>query len=207
MSYTYDFYRNTCNNLKSHGFYPKRILDIGASVGLTAKINKECWPNAEMLVIEGNEECATYLKQFNCLFKLLGKENGVVNFYKSKQDPYGTGNSIYREISDSYEEKDLIIEKRNIYRLDDCVNETYDFIKIDTQGSELDIIEGGINTIKNAKVIIIEVSLMETNEGGCLKPDVVKKLISLGFDFITTIELIHNGKVINQENLLFIKPN
>ena len=83
----------------------------------------------------------------------------------------------------------------------------YDLIKIDTQGSELDIIEGGINTFNNAKVVITEVSFDNYNEGGCTKDEILKKMSDLKFDYIMPVETVMNNK--NQliaESLLFIKP-
>lgn len=206
MSYSYEFYKKTCGLLKSSGFNPKRILDIGASMGFTANIVKECWPDSELLLFEGNEDCKQYLQNYNCIYKLLGKANGTTSFYKSKKDKYGTGNSIYKEMSDEYNNDNLIVETKSIYRLDDCVTGVYDLIKIDTQGSELDIIEGGLNTISAAKVLIVEVTLVNNNVGGCSKNDILNKLSELKFDLVDTIEFIHNKGIILQENLLFIKP-
>jgi FkbM family methyltransferase len=56
----------------------------------------------------------------------------------------------------------LVTETLPIYKLDDVVVGNYDLIKVDTQGSELDIIQGGINTFTNAKVVICEVALIAT---------------------------------------------
>ena len=35
-----------------------------------------------------------------------------------------------------------------------------DFIKIDTQGYELEILKGGLNTLKHAEMVLLEVSLL-----------------------------------------------
>lgn len=208
MSYTYDFFEKTCNVLKNSGFYPKSILDIGANICQTADIMRKTWPKSKILLIEGDEDCKPYyiVKNYDYLLKLLGKENGIVNFYKTKKIKSCTGNSIYREDSISYRKDNLIVEIKPIFKLDDCVNEHFDLIKLDTQGSELDILMGGVKTIKNSKVLIVEVSIINYNVGGCKKNDVINFIVNLGFDFIEVIEQINNGKEIIQENLLFIKP-
>ena len=41
---------------------------------------------------------------------------------------------------------------------------TFDLIKLDTQGSEIDILNGGSHMIKNTTAIIVEVSHVEYNE-------------------------------------------
>ena len=209
MGYSYDYYVQTCLMLRQNGFYPKRILDIGASVCQTADIMRQIWPVANILLFEGNAECEKlYQKQlYDYQIKLLGKINGTTKFYKTKWSPICSGNSIYKENSQTYNDENLIIEELPIYRLDDCVKDVYDLIKIDTQGSELDIIEGGINTFKNAKVVIAEVSFNNYNEGGCNKDQILNKMFDLKFDYIMPVETVMNDKnELIAESLLFIRP-
>lgn len=208
--YTYDFYEDTCALLKNSGFYPKRILDIGANVCETADVMRRFWPQADMMLIEGNEDCEPFFKRgnYNYQIKLLGKENGTTNFYKTKWSTLCSGNSIYKENSAEYDGDNLIVEVKPIYKLDDVVVGVYDLIKIDTQGSELDIIQGGINTFSKAKVVVIEVSLVDTNIGGCKKDDIMNILKQLNYDYIRPIEIVldKTGKKVTYENLLFIRP-
>lgn len=210
-NYTYDFYEDTCRLLKNSGFFPKRILDIGANAGETADVMRQVWPTSDMLLIEGNHDCEIIFKakNYNYQIKLLGKENGITTFYKTKWSPFCSGNSIYRENSNVYEGDMLVTETLPIYKLDDVVEGKYDLVKIDTQGSELDIIRGGIRTVSNAKVIICEVALIEHNIGGCKKADIMNVLTKeLKFDYIRVIEsvLSSNRQTIDYENLLFIRP-
>ena len=101
----------------------------------------------------------------------------------------------------------MIVEELPIYKLDDCINGIFDLIKIDTQGSELDIINGGLQTFSNAKVVIAEVSLTNYNEGGCTKQQIIDKMISLKFDLVSIIESVSNeNNELIAESLLFIRP-
>jgi len=209
MSYSYDYYSQICLLLREKGFHPKNILDIGASVCQTADIMRQIWPVANILLFEGNVECEKLYQKLDYQYqiKLLGKINGTTKFYKTKWSKICSGNSIYKENSQTYNEQNLIVEELPIYRLDDYVKDVYDLIKIDTQGSELDIIEGGINTFKNAKVVITEVSFNNYNEGGCNKDQILKKMIDLKFDYIMPVEKVMNDKnELIAENLLFIRP-
>lgn len=209
MTYSYDYYLKTCANLKLYGFNPKRILDIGANVCQTADVMRYVWPNSDILLFEGNKEVEYIYKQknYNYQLKLLGNSNSIVKFYKTKWSPLCTGNSIYKENSNTYDESNLIVEELPIYKLDDCVHDIYDLIKIDTQGSELDIINGGERTFSSAKVIITEVSLTNYNEGGCTKQQIINKLLSFNFDLVAVIETVCDNKNnIIAESLMFIKP-
>ena len=208
-NYTYDFFEDTCKLLKNSGFTPNRILDIGASVCQTADVFRQIWPRSDILLIEGNKDCERVFKfkNYNYQIKLLGKENSSTTFYTTKWSDQCTGNSIYEEINSVYEGNMLITETLPIYKLDDVVTGTYDLIKIDTQGSELDIIRGGMNTFSNAKVVVCEVALIDINVGGCKKEDVMNVLTKeLKFDYIRCIESVTDGQQITYENLLFIKP-
>lgn len=208
-NYTYDFFEDTCKLLKNSGFNPKRILDIGASACQTADVFRQIWPASDILLIEGNSDCEQIykLKKYNYQIKLLGKTNTTTTFYKTKWSPICTGNSIYKEVNPLYEGEYLITETLPVHKLDDVVTGTYDLIKIDTQGSELDIIRGGINTFSKAKVVVCEVALIDINVGGCKKEDVMNVLTKeLKFDYIRCIESVTDGQQITYENLLFIKP-
>ena len=208
-NYTYDFFEDTCKLLKNSGFIPRRILDIGASTCQTADVFRQVWPTSDILLIEGNSDCEQIykLKNYNYQIKLLGKQNGTTPFYKTKWSSICTGNSIYKEVNPLYEGEYLITETLPVHKLDDVVVGAYDLIKIDTQGSELDIIQGGINTFNKAKVVVCEVALIDINIGGCKKQDVMNVLTKeLNYDYVRCIESITDGKQITYENLLFIKP-
>ena len=89
-------------------------------------------------------------------------------------------------------------------RLDDITNETFDFIKMDTQGSELDIIKGGLNTIKKCKYLLIEVSLMSLNENAPLKQDIVK---FLSRNNIKPVDVLYDHIIdgeLTQQDVLFV---
>ncbi len=56
------------------------------------------------------------------------------------------------------------------------------FIKIDTQGYEDQVITGGIETIKKAAVLQLELSLVELYQDQKLFSEMINKVKSLGFD-------------------------
>lgn len=166
-------------------FYPYRILDIGANVGQFHTHAKQTFPESYIFSIEASNDCEPYLKQItkNYYIGLLAKDNTEYNFYSRKNDSIGTGNSIYKELTHFYSEDQLeIIQKQGI-RLDDLFTSDteFDLIKIDTQGSELDIITGGIELCKKSKGILLEVSLTQYNENAPLYNEVIEYMENIGF--------------------------
>ena len=100
---------------------------------------------------------------------ILSDENDkVVKFYQN--DFLFGGNSYYREIgydNGSVFPEENFLEKKT-RTLDSIVEEKQfpypDLLKIDVQGSELDILKGAKNVLKYVKYLIIELQNIEYNQ-------------------------------------------
>jgi len=169
----------------------ERVLDIGANIGQFYSEYKNVFPNAYIYSIEATKECEERLSKVNPNYSIVGlyKENTIIKFHKNKNDLSSSGNSIYRELTDFYSDENLITEEINVMKLDDLFTEesVFDLIKIDTQGSELDIITGGINLCKKAKLILLEVSSKQYNENSPLLDEVVEFMLNIGFKLVDVI--------------------
>lgn len=191
-------------------FHPYRILDIGANIGQFHKLAQNTYPEAFIFSIEASPECEQALKEMtpNYYIGLLAKDNSEYDFYSRKDAPTGTGNSIYRELTHFYSDDQLNISKQRGIKLDDLFEEDseFDLIKIDTQGSELDIISGGLNLCKKAKGIILEVSLTQYNEGAPLYDEVISFMENLRFRKEAILDEARNHGS-HQQDILFINEN
>jgi len=187
-------------------FYPYRILDIGANIGQFHQLAKQTFPDSYVFSIEASNECEEYLKQITDQYYigLLAKDNTEYNFYSRKDTDIGTGNSIYRELTSFYSDEQVKIIKKQGIKLDDLfeADSEFDLIKIDTQGSELDIIAGGIDLCKKAKGILLEVSLTQYNENSPLYDKVIQFMDDFGFK---KTEILDENFIVNQQDILFIK--
>jgi FkbM family methyltransferase len=197
-------------------FIPKAILDIGGHTGEFYNIAKKVFPETYIFIIEGNRDCEPYLKNLGTqyLIRLLGKERGKAVFYKTAADPLCTGNSLYKEITPHFNDHRLIKEETELRTIDDTFQEEtqFDLIKIDTQGAELDILEGGPKIAKKAKGIILEVSYTKYNEGAPLYDDVVRYMNNYGFIEKETLDEIscskeREGFDLLQRDILFINKD
>jgi len=193
-------------------FEPKKILDIGANNGQFYNESKNIFPDAYFLLIEGNEYCEPSLKLLGVDYKisLLSDSIKEVDFYLRKQEYTCTGNSIYREKTSFYDDNEIIIEKKITNTLSNILNEEYfDLIKIDVQGSEIDIINGGLDIIKNCKGILMEVSLEEFNEGSPTIEFVDEYMSNLNFEKIEIINNLNHPikHTLIQQDVLYINKN
>ena len=188
-------------------FYPNRILDIGANIGQFHRFAKSIFPNSFIFSIEAEPSCEKFLKEItnNYYIGLLAKDISAYNFYKLKSRPENTGNSIYRELGEHYTEENTEIKTRIGELLDSVLLnvEPFDLIKIDTQGSELDIISGGMNVCSKAKAILLEVSLTQCNLNAPLYPEVVKFMDNIGFKVANVLNE-STYKEFKQQDILFL---
>lgn len=201
------------NLIKKH-HQPNRVLDIGANVGQFCKKFKGNFPKTFVFCIEANSACEARLKRVNPNYKiqLLAKDSRVYNFYTSNVNPVSTGNSIHRELTHHFSDENTLVSEIHSDTLDNVVRdmEDFNFIKIDTQGSELDIISGGIETCKKAKLILLEVSHIPYNDGAPLYDDVISFMNKIGF---TPVEILdskirkNSTPPIHQDDILFLNKN
>ena len=167
---------NKFTRLRNEGFKPKTVLDIGAWRGTWARSFTHIFPYADILLFEANPISEPYLKESNYRYfnKLLWKYSNVEkDFYTLTEDlsNINTGSSLYIENTPVYNEITTVIKKIKTETLDNLLKENnitdINFIKIDVQGSELDIFDGAENMFKDnfIEFILMELSIKEYNKG------------------------------------------
>ncbi|MBI3314691.1 MAG: FkbM family methyltransferase [Candidatus Omnitrophica bacterium] len=116
-------------------------------------------------------------------------------FYVSRQagksSVYRPDHSVIDDFADAkrYETvQELVVPQDRVRTLDEALHETkysrVDFIKLDTQGSELSILKGGLNALKYAFGVEVEVEFLKLYEGQPLFRDVDGFLDERGFQCV-----------------------
>lgn len=167
-------------NIKNNGFEPEFVVDAGAFMGDWTIDCRKIFPNAKILMIEGQETQKLHLSQYvnNNTFVeigLIGSEKGKkVNFLiggSNSNIQQGASTSIFNNETTTI---DYLAHKNNFPRID--------FIKLDIQGYELEALKGATDFIKDIEVILIEVSLIDIgNSGVPLIRDVINYMFENGF--------------------------
>lgn len=193
-------------------FTPTSILDIGANTGQFYHEIKNTFPNAYFYLVEGNDYCDDALQNLGVDYSiaLLSDSEKEVNFYIRKNELRCTGNSIFREKTLFFSDDEIKIVNKKTKTLGNLLGDKkFDLVKLDVQGSEVDILKGGIDVVKKCKGIILEVSLSEYNEGSPLKDEVIHYMNSIGFFPVEILSKITHPITheIIQEDLLFIPKN
>ncbi|NBY89431.1 MAG: FkbM family methyltransferase [Proteobacteria bacterium] len=177
---------------KNRGIDFNNVLDIGACNGSWSLLVKSIFPEANILMVEANNDKEQILKKIgNYKIALLSSEADMeVNYYKSVSGDT-SGNSIYLE-NTNYK---FLPERRITTTLKLIVpkNVDYDLIKMDVQGSELDIIKGGLDIIKKTKFLLLELQIFEYNKDAPMLSEVLTFLKKINFDLVDIFDLLYSS--------------
>ena len=187
----------------------KCVYDIGAYKGEWANFYKKTsLSNSKFILFEANSDHITSLKKNNFQYFITTLSDKVkeVEFYNGNF----SGDSYYKENTNNYNK--LLPSKRITETLDNIVYSNNlplpDLIKIDTQGSEIDILKGGRLTIKNCKFIYLECSFSaKYNDNNLNILDYINYLKECGYipHEICQIHYYH-GYLIHLD-ILFVRDN
>lgn len=180
-------HKNYLVQLKLDNFEPKVIYDIGCCVLHWTKYAKKIWPNAEFILFDAFDKAEFLYSDYKYNVGVLSDvDDKVVDFYQNNYS-FG-GNSYYREIGHPLSDKlfnESHVLKRTTSKLETVVKKNNfdypDFIKMDVQGAEMDIIKGSEEIIKKCKYLIVELQKVDYNMGAPKSNTVIPYIESLGF--------------------------
>lgn len=161
------------------------------------------------MMVEVNPYCEEELKKLGLNYEMIGLSSkvGVEKLYVEKINVLGTGASIYRENTQWYDDDKFDTVEVRFDTLDNknyFPNKMIDLVKMDVQGSELDILIGGRKTIRRSKYVLLEVSTLQYNLGAPLMDEVVEKMKEYEFKIeeILSYNKLDNGQIF-QMDILF----
>jgi len=180
-------HQQTLARLKSLGFVPSVVYDIGAHKGKWTGMARGIYPEAQYLLFEANSDNERALQDTGeryCIAALAAEDAVQREFYLPRY-AVSTGASFYKERTVHYTDDKLRIERLQTQRLDSlCARQGLaapDLLKLDVQGAELDVLTGAGDLLANCGAIIAELSFLAGNEGAPLAPSVMVGIERLGF--------------------------
>lgn len=192
---------------RAQGLELKTVYDVGACRGLwTDQMRQSVLFDSKFYLFEGNPVYKDILSQKKSFVHMgvlsnLGRE--TVNFYNGCD----TGDSYYKETTSHYNNfKPIVLPCRT---LDSVIEENNlpipQFLKIDTQGSELDIMAGAKKVMGKADLIYLECPIIEYNKGSPNILDYLMSMSSYGYIPTDVLEIHRSEEVLLQVDIMFIK--
>ena len=177
-------------HLKSLGFEVRTVIDVGIAFG-TSPIY-DAFPRAKYFLVEPVAECRPVLEKLkqrlNAEYFLVaaGAENGEVKF--DVHDDI-SGSSIFAQV----EGHALDGEARPtpMRRLDSLLPKTLEhpiFLKVDTQGAEIEVLKGLGRRIAEIDLLILETTMMPMRHNIPQFADIVRFCDEAGFAVYDVLE-------------------
>jgi FkbM family methyltransferase len=196
------------------------IFDVGAHVGESAKTLSKIFPGSQLFCFEPFVESFETLKintkgiqniQLNnfALSNLRGKNQFYINQLSATNSFFA-----FHEKNSEYWENNILKTLSTIEvpttTLDDFILENsieaIDLIKIDTQGSELLVLQGGIAAFRDKKVglVYLEVILSDTYSNESNFTNLLGFLFDYGFEIVQIYNPSYSKKgILRQVDILF----
>lgn len=195
--------------MKGRGFDPRFGIDIGAHDGYWTLFFRQEFPACRMLMVEGLESKADRLRQvseqsggsIDFRIAVLGASHGK----PVRWIEMGTGSSALEEHS-AYPRD---VKTTSLSALDELLGPDaprVDFMKLDVQGYELEVLRGAARAMEQAQAVYLEVSLVPVNDGCPLINEVMQFMEAKGFrllDFCSQTR--RKDGVLWQTDLMFVK--
>ena len=201
------------------------ILDIGAAGGIEQF--QDSWQpfinRINFILCEPHEESFNSISSLKTkvIDKALSDEIKTNNIFYETRKPEC---SSMKEINYDYLKKFPFPERFEVVKKKNISTTTIDnefkildsphFIKIDTEGSELDILKGASETLKNTLGLVVEIYFTEYHKNQVKFDEIKNFLNSKNFEFIDFINLTkwernnhrHHGQIQAADVLFLIPP-
>jgi FkbM family methyltransferase len=191
-----------------NGLNPKTIIDVGVATG-TPDIY-HLFPHAHHVLIEPLEENIPYLQRWVETLEsaeyILAAGQMQINVH-----PDLVGSSVYKEDEDSEVngvERSIPTVTLDQVAIDRQLEGSY-LIKIDTQGSELDVLAGASVMLEQTDFVILEVSFFNFFQGAPTALEYFQFMKNQGFVIYDIFEIDHRllDGAMSQANIAFVKEN
>lgn len=191
------------NAARGAGLPLRVVYDVGARHGNWSEYLSRHF-KAEFVLFEANDEHAWRLKERGFRFftgVLSDRERDVEWFGKG-----ATGDSYYKENTSAYDGVEAVTKRATT--LDRMIEQHAlplpDVIKLDTQGSEIDIMNGATRALSHATYVYIECSLVDYNAGAPQLTDILAYMKSKDFVPCDVCEEHRKGGALIQVDVLFV---
>lgn len=199
--------------LQRAGFAPNAVIDVGANVGDWTRMCRRVFPGVPVLAVEPQTGCepalqalAAQLERVTVVRELVGaRDVSGVPFHV--HNTFNAVSSVLRE-PDGPPVSTVMIDMTT---LDAVLRKTgfgpADFLKLDVQGYELEVLKGAPFALAAAEVVLMEINLIPVYEGAPLLHEAVSFMYESGFQAYDICSQIRRplDDALFQTDMLFVR--
>ncbi len=176
---------NALSRLSQSGFQPQIIFDVGAYRGDFARSCLTVWPQSQIFCCEALPTKIQELKQLSSQNSNIHVVPGLVGSCYQSQVPLHeveTASSVLVE----HINHDFPVNYYPMYPIDTLVKREanglkLDFLKIDVQGYELEVLKGAEQTLPHLQAILAEINLLDIHQNTPLLAEMIEWLHQRGW--------------------------
>lgn len=195
-------------HMRTLGFRPRCILDVGAGHGEWARLAAAIWPEATIFGFEPNrseqallEKTRADLPQFRYFQAFLGPSRGTIKY---SDKGHQTSLLDVQARSQGSKEAPMLVIDELIARGE---LERPDFIKIDVQGFELEVLKGAKDTLSGVSAVLLEVNFYRFDPETPTVDEVIDFMRERNFTWWDVMGILRcgNDDALAQMDLMFVK--
>lgn len=198
--------------MQNQGHVIETVFDIGANRGMWTKKMLGLLPDAKFCMFEANKNLSmpnllnkSEHKWYNVVLSKPGID--LVDFYFLNQA--GTGDSYYKENTTHY--RNVLPDTMYATTLDSIVSDDSlripQLLKLDTQGSELDVLEGALGILEYVDIILTEIPVLSYNKDAPSFCDYIDYMHSIGFVPVGVEQHHFSDNFLIQMDLVFLRSD
>jgi len=186
--YSTDYVRQRLGNIR-------HIVDVGACIGTMSLVYEAIWPGVEILAIEPHPDNFKYLVE-NCKgFKNIHPVNIAISdkyerirlaFPTQEQRPDVKRLTVYANVGmvSRYGLSDAFVAEVDAVPLDSIVGWNVDFLKVDVEGSEMQVLRGAEGVLSGNPLVTVELRPDNLAMAGLTCEDVDEHLQGMGYEAV-----------------------
>jgi FkbM family methyltransferase len=191
---------NYIRHIKAKGFAPGTVIDIGVATGTPWLYQ---FPEARLVLVEPNPEFRSDLERISAEHRAdilpfaAGVEAAALDLNVDLVAPSSSSFLTVSADLQAYwrgrgQARPTETRKVDVRPLDAMIDDRYPvpyLIKIDTEGFELEVLNGAAQTLAKAECLIVETSVATRHEGSYVFADLIAFLAEHGFAFSDILDV------------------
>lgn len=167
------------------GFSPRQIFDVGAYKGDFARTCLEVWPSAKIACFEALDSRVAQLEQLATTERAIQVFPGLLGAESKDNVPLHEAETASSVLTEKHSQ-DFLVTHHSMRTIDSIVEDHFsghnpDFLKLDVQGYELEVLKGGEQSLSGMTGILAEVNLLDIHEGVPLIAEIISWLACRGW--------------------------